>query len=110
MPMAQIKPIRIPDNTKISKIGMNSNSSFLNNIKSFSHSFPLCLICFLFICNIASFGASAQQTDSDRTIAIPFMQWIDLRPKLSGTPPPGLKDFAFGYSKESNLVVIFGGT
>ncbi|GBC07719.1 hypothetical protein RclHR1_07650006 [Rhizophagus clarus] len=88
------------DNTKIaSKI-----LSFLNNI---SYSLLLCLICVLFFCKI---GVNAQQTDSDGTIAIPIMQWIDMRSTLRGTPPPGLKDFAFGYSKDSNLAIIFGGT
>ncbi|UZO01057.1 uncharacterized protein OCT59_012164 [Rhizophagus irregularis] len=95
--------LRLPDNTKItSKI-----LSLLNNI---SYSLLLCLICFLFFCEIASFGVNAQQADSDGTIAIPIMQWIDMRPNLRGTSPPGLKDFAFGYSKDSNLAIIFGGT
>uniref|UniRef100_A0A1D1XLJ1 Serine/threonine-protein phosphatase BSU1 n=1 Tax=Anthurium amnicola TaxID=1678845 RepID=A0A1D1XLJ1_9ARAE len=94
--------LRIPDNTKIT----TKISSLLNNI---SHSFLLYLICFLFFCKIASFEVSAQQqTDSDGTITIPVMQWLRLIPK--GTPPPGLKDFAFGYSKDSNLAIIFGGT
>ncbi|RIA89228.1 hypothetical protein C1645_876873 [Glomus cerebriforme] len=101
--MTQLKPIRISDNTQItSKI-----ASLLYNI---SHSFLLCLICFLLICKFVSFGVNAQQVDSDGTIAIPTMQWIDLRPNLSGTPPPGLKDFAFGYSKDNDLAIIFGGT
>jgi hypothetical protein len=83
----------------------------MTQLKLIRHPFPLsslCLLCFFFIYNIASLGVNAQQADSDGTIAIPFMQWI--QPKLSGTAPPGLKDFAFGYSKDNNLVVIFGGT
>jgi hypothetical protein len=98
--MIQLKP---PENTKIT----SKTLSFLNNI---SYSLLLCLISFLFFCKIASFGVNALQDNSDGTIAIPIMQWIDMRPTLRGTPPPGLKDFAFGYSKEVNLAIIFGGT
>ncbi|CAI2187882.1 5319_t:CDS:2 [Funneliformis geosporum] len=107
--MTQLKTLRIPD---ITKIMMNSISRILSllNINLFSHSILTYLICYLVICNINSFGVNCQQINSDGTISIPFMQWIDLRSKLSGTPPPGLKDFAFGYSKERNLAIIFGGT
>ncbi|CAG8652572.1 10596_t:CDS:2 [Funneliformis caledonium] len=107
--MTQLKPVRIPDNTKRL---MNSISKIVSllNIKSFSHSFLSYLICCLIICNLNSFGVYCQQINSDGTISVPFMQWTDLKSKLSGSAPPGLKDFAFGYSKESNLVIIFGGT
>ncbi len=57
-------------------------------------------------CNISSLGVNGQQINSDGTISIPLMKWKYL--KLTGTPPPGLKDFAFGVLE--NYAIIFGGT
>ncbi|CAG8459326.1 2518_t:CDS:2 [Diversispora eburnea] len=36
------------------------------------------------------------------------MEWIKL--DLTGTPPTGVKDFAIGYGKDKNTLIIFGGT
>ena len=52
--------------------------------------------------------AQSQQTDSNPSMTIPDMQWIELN--LVGTSPNGLRDYAVGYINSNNKLVIFGGT
>lgn len=71
------------------------------------------LITFIFLLSFFFQIASGQdqnhtQDDSVPTLAIPVMQWQYLQ--MSGEIPQGLKDFGFGYNKQANKLIVFGGT
>ncbi|CAG8550158.1 5533_t:CDS:2, partial [Acaulospora colombiana] len=47
---------------------------------------------------------------SNPTLTIPAMEWKNVGARLTGNAPVGLKDFAIGYYKNTNTMIIFGGT
>ncbi|CAG8603841.1 950_t:CDS:2 [Acaulospora morrowiae] len=78
-------------------------------MKSFAKIFFISLPTFIFLV-ISAFLPTIALGDPTTTLTIPVMQWINLGANLKGNAPVGLKDFGIGYSKDKNMLIIFGGT